>query len=129
MIFSSYIFVLAFLPIAVLGYWLIQRWRGLESAMVWLTLCSLFYYGWWNPIYLILICSLMLVNYGAGLLIYQRRFAPKLLMIAGAVVHYREVVAEFLRIRQGGLTARHVAVGLSIFAMGVFKKSVSADNV
>ena len=69
MIFSSYIFVLAFLPVAVLGYWLIHRWRGLETAMVWLTLCSLFYYGWWNPIYLILICSLMLINYGIGLLI------------------------------------------------------------
>ncbi|MBP8030118.1 MAG: MBOAT family protein, partial [Pseudomonadales bacterium] len=67
----------------MLGYWLIHRWRGLESAMVWLTLCSLFYYGWWNPVYLLLIGSLMLVNYGVGLMIYQRRFAPKLLMIGG----------------------------------------------
>lgn len=209
MIFSSYIFVLAFLPVAVLGYWLIHRWRGLETAMVWLTLCSLFYYGWWNPIYLILICSLMLINYGIGLLIYQRRFAPKLLMIAGVtfnlsvlgyfkymdffivsvngiadtnfnlmhivlplgisfftfqkiaflvdsyhrkidhysflhyclfvtffpqliagpIVHYRELMPEFLRIRQNGLTARHLAVGLSIFAIGLFKKAVIADNV
>ena len=85
MIFSSYIFVLAFLPIAVCGYWLMQRWRGLEWSMVWLTGCSLFYYGWWNPIYLLLIGVLMLVNYGLGLAIYQRRFVPRLLMIAGVV--------------------------------------------
>jgi alginate O-acetyltransferase complex protein AlgI len=83
MIFSSYIFVLAFLPITVLGYWLLQRKKGLEWSMAWLTGCSLFYYGWWNPIYLLLIGMLMLVNYGLGLAIYQRRFAPRLLMIAG----------------------------------------------
>lgn len=177
--------------------------------MVWLTGCSLFYYGWWNPIYLLLIGTLMLVNYGLGLAIYQRRFAPRLLMIAGVtfnlavlgyfkymdffistingvadtnyhllhiilplgisfftfqkiaflvdsyhrkiehysflhyclfvtffpqliagpIVHYRELMPEFLRIRLNGLTFRHLAVGLSIFAVGLFKKAVIADNV
>ncbi|MEZ5436497.1 MAG: hypothetical protein R3E67_08365 [Pseudomonadales bacterium] len=36
---------------------------------------------------------------------------------------------EFLRIRLNGLTFRHLAVGLSIFAIGLFKKAVIADNV
>jgi D-alanyl-lipoteichoic acid acyltransferase DltB (MBOAT superfamily) len=54
-------------------------------------------------------------------------FFPQL--IAGPIVHYRELMPEFLRIRLNGLTFRHLAVGLSIFAIGLFKKSVIADNV
>jgi alginate O-acetyltransferase complex protein AlgI len=208
MIFSSYIFVLAFLPVAVCGYWLLQRWRGLETALVWLTLCSLFYYGWWNPVYLLLIGTLMLFNYGMGVMIVRRTLPPKLLMlagvatnlavlayfkymdffistfndvtgthyhllhivlplgisfftfqkiaflvdsyygkierysflhyclfvtffpqlIAGPIVHYRELMPEFLRV-QSRLQFRQLALGLSIFAIGLFKKAVIADNV
>ncbi len=45
MVFGSYIFLFAFLPVAVLGWWLIRPplWR-----LAWLTLASYFFYCWWD---------------------------------------------------------------------------------
>src|SRR5262249_19115879 len=58
-------FLFAFLPAALLGYYLLGR-VGLGSAMSWLALCSLFFYGWWNPRYLVLIGCSIVVNYGGS---------------------------------------------------------------
>jgi D-alanyl-lipoteichoic acid acyltransferase DltB (MBOAT superfamily) len=65
MLFNSYEFIFLFLPVTFLVYFMIAR-KGQELAIAWLVLASLFFYGWWNPTYLILIITSMLVNFGIG---------------------------------------------------------------
>lgn len=43
MSFASFGFLLAFLPAALVGYWLVARW-GPQAAMAWLILCSVAFY-------------------------------------------------------------------------------------
>jgi D-alanyl-lipoteichoic acid acyltransferase DltB (MBOAT superfamily) len=65
MLFNSYEFIFAFLPLVVLVYFFLTR-RSIEIAIVWLVCASVFFYGWWNPAYLPLIIISMLVNFGIG---------------------------------------------------------------
>jgi D-alanyl-lipoteichoic acid acyltransferase DltB (MBOAT superfamily) len=53
-------------------------------------------------------------------------FFPQL--VAGPIVHYREMVPQFQR-HSGKLDSNHLAIGLSLFAMGLFKKAVLADGI
>ena len=53
-------------------------------------------------------------------------FFPQL--IAGPIVHYREIVPQF-KASDGKLNSRDLAVGLSLFAFGLFKKTVLADGI
>lgn len=54
-------------------------------------------------------------------------FFPQL--IAGPIVHHRDMLPQFMQ--PGALTprAQNMAIGLSIFALGLFKKTVLADGV
>lgn len=54
-------------------------------------------------------------------------FFPQL--IAGPIVHYKETLPQFRRFGAIGLKASNVAVGLTIFAIGLFKKTVIADGI
>jgi alginate O-acetyltransferase complex protein AlgI len=65
MLFNSYAFILAFLPITVLVYHALRRIAFDRAAIGWLVLASLFFYGWWNPVYLLLLVSLIVVNFAA----------------------------------------------------------------
>lgn len=59
MLFNSYEFLFLFLPVVYAGFWLIGRRSGTLAA-AWLTLASLFFYGYWSiqaaPILLASIC-------------------------------------------------------------------------
>jgi D-alanyl-lipoteichoic acid acyltransferase DltB (MBOAT superfamily) len=54
-------------------------------------------------------------------------FFPQL--IAGPIVHYTEVIPQFRRRLFGRLLSRNMMVGLAIFAIGLFKKTVIADSI
>jgi len=54
-------------------------------------------------------------------------FFPQL--IAGPIVHYKEIVPQLQNRLWGRLIARNVMVGLVIFAIGLFKKTVIADTL
>ncbi len=45
MVFNSYTFLLAFLPLTLIGFYLISA-RGARGGFSWLVLMSLVYYGW-----------------------------------------------------------------------------------
>jgi alginate O-acetyltransferase complex protein AlgI len=53
-------------------------------------------------------------------------FFPQL--IAGPIVHHAEVMPQFARVPPAGSAAADIAVGLSIFCVGLFKKVVVADT-
>jgi alginate O-acetyltransferase complex protein AlgI len=72
MLFNSYIFLFIFLPVTLLGFLLFSRIAGPKYGKGWLTLASLFFYGWWNPIYLGLIIPSILANFCLGNWIQKR---------------------------------------------------------
>lgn len=63
MLFNSFYFILIFLPICLIIFLLSFRLKNRNIRIIWLVLCSLFFYGWWNFYYLILIISSVLFNY------------------------------------------------------------------
>ena len=66
MLFNSWQFILAFLPVCVLVYFGLNRLRLVTAGKAWLVLASLAFYAYWDPRYLPLILSSILFNYGIG---------------------------------------------------------------
>src|SRR5882757_7034037 len=206
MLFSSYTFLFQFLPATVLAFAAARRHSPRAGIMV-LAGASLFFYGAWQPIYLLLLIVSIAVNFALGLRMedpLRRRaigtfgvalnlaalcyfkytnfvfdslntlagaplpfvnivlplgisfftfqqiaylvdvirgakverdivsftlfvsFFPHL--IAGPLVHHAEMIPQFKRGRTGR-SAVLAARGLAIFAAGLFKKVVIADNL
>ena len=65
MLFNSYLFIFLFLPIVLAVFYLIGRQSG-YFASLWLTLASLFFYGWWNPEYVLLLIASIVFNFTIG---------------------------------------------------------------
>jgi len=62
MLFNSYEFIFAFLPIALAGFFLLGRVsRGL--ALGWIIAASIFFYAWWRPVNVLIIGPSILINY------------------------------------------------------------------
>jgi len=205
--------MLFFLPIVLAGYFLLAPRAGKDAAHFWLVLASLVFYGWFNPSYLWIILSSVVVNYLAvrlierqpaggrirkvffawgilfnlGLIGYYKytdfllancnallktdfpalrillplgisfftfqqisclvdaykgirlanlsfinytlfvTFFPQL--VAGPIVHHQEMMPQFDRPDAGKPNSHHLAGGLHILAIGLFKKLVIADQV
>ncbi|GIT98083.1 MBOAT family protein [Sulfurovum sp. TSL1] len=208
MLFNSYIFIFTFLPITFFVYFYLNNKRLTEAAKGFLVFSSLFFYSWWNIVYLPLILTSMLFNYVVGrqltknhhfrrtllfigvisnlaLLGYFKyadffitnvnrvidsnipllhlalplaisfftfqqiaylvdsyraetheydflnyavfvAFFPQL--IAGPIVHHKEMMPQFANIRNKVKNYRHIALGLFVFSIGLFKKVVIADT-
>ena len=206
MLFSSYTFLFQFLPAVALAFAAARRHSPRAGIMV-LAGASLFFYGAWRPVYLLLLIASVAANFSLGLLMedpLRRRgiglfgvalnlallcyfkytnfifdsintltgaplpfvnivlplgisfftfqqiaylvdvmrgakverdivsytlfvsFFPHL--IAGPLVHHAEMIPQFKR----GRTSRSAVLaarGLAIFAAGLFKKVVIADNL
>lgn len=63
MLFNSPEFVLGYLPIALAGFFLAGRAGGTRWALRWLVAASLFFYGWWNPKFVLLLAGSIVANY------------------------------------------------------------------
>ncbi len=209
MLFNSYVFIFLFLPISLVIYGALarfdRRWATLSLAAA-----SLFFYGWWNPSYLWLLCLSILFNFGVGRAIagsagvQRRRFlvigiAGDLLvlfyfkyfnflvgtlaglvglpepssaivlpigisfftftqiaflvdmargdapaydflryvvfvtffphLLAGPLYHHREIMPQFAAPAPPRARGEDLAVGLTIFVIGLFKKVVLADGI
>jgi D-alanyl-lipoteichoic acid acyltransferase DltB (MBOAT superfamily) len=48
-------------------------------------------------------------------------------LIAGPLIHHREMMPQFARSRNRGLRANDISVGVTLLALGLFKKVVIAD--
>lgn len=213
MLFSSYEFIFAFLPVTLLVYFWLNGRRLVVAGKFWLVLSSLFFYGWWNPVYVPLILLSMGVNFVLGRELGLRRMrdgaasSPGLLslgvglnlallayfkyadffvananalfggdfplpgvvlplaisfftfqqiaylvdchreggreydplgyalfvcffpqLIAGPIVHHREMMPQFASPMSLAPRYRNIALGLFIFSAGLFKKVVVADS-
>src|SRR5208283_733403 len=65
MVFASYNFLFIFLPIALVGYYLVAR-LGAQYAVAWLVLASLAFYAAWNPAFVILLVCSIAFNFLIG---------------------------------------------------------------
>ncbi len=210
MLFSSSIFIFLFLPASLIGYQVLSRF-GRPALLGWLTVTSLFFYGFWNPVYLILLLGSMVMNFvfshriGEGtdeasqsrwlttaiianllLLVYYKYLFPVLNflhvhgplphgfsdvvlplgisfftftqiaylidlrqgiakrqgllpysvfvtffphLIAGPIIHPRELMPQLDEGRIGPLRLNDVALGASWFIMGLGKKVLIADRI
>ena len=75
MLFNSYPFLFAFLPIALLGYEVAGRFHR-KAVILWLGFSSLVFYAWWHPALLLLLVASVSINYGAAALISRRVPGP-----------------------------------------------------
>ncbi len=66
MLFNSYAFIFLFLPLTLLLFFALARTSHVLAAG-WLAAASLFFYGWWNPAYVVLLMLSIGFNYLAGM--------------------------------------------------------------
>ncbi len=213
MLFNSYVFLFAFLPPVVLGFYLLGERAGVDTAKAWLCVASLVFYGWWNPAFLLLLVASIAFNYvlslyvtdtedGAGktqswflaagialnlaLLVYYKYLFPLLdylhqlgltredhgsiilpigisfftftqigylvdcrqglvhergllhyvlfvtffpHLIAGPILHHREVMPQLANSATYRFKIENIASGLTLFGVGLIKKVLLADQI
>ena len=77
MLFNSYIFIFAFLPLTFFVYFYLNQKRLTEAGKAFLVFASLFFYSWWNIAYLPIILVSMLFNYIVGVSLSKRNEQTK----------------------------------------------------
>jgi len=82
MLFSSIPFLYYFLPVTVLLYWAVPK-RAKNASLL---LCSLFFYGWGEPKYLLLMALTILWGYLTGLLLEKKPKKWTMLLAAAAPI-------------------------------------------
>ena len=89
MLFNSYEFIFLFLPFAFFTYFYLNKKRLAEAAKAFLVLSSLFFYSWWNVIYLPLILGSMVFNYCFGVELNKEngKISKKFILILGIVAN------------------------------------------
>ncbi len=126
MLFSSYDFLLLFLPTAVVGFYALGRLGGAMAALVWLLLCSFFFYGWWSPAFLFLLIASCAVNAALGYYLTSTQ-APRgsrrsvaALGIAfnlGTLIYFK--YAGFIASNVEAVTGRHFDLGSIVLPLGI----------
>ena len=208
MLFNSAEFLFFFLPVTLLVFLFLLKQQKSNLLVAWLVLASLFFYGWWNPAYLILIVFSMIFNFNFGKLISLKKYSKLLLiigvsvnlgflgyfkytnflvdqintvastnfnietiilplaisfftfqqiaylvdakrgltseysflhyalfvtffpqLIAGPIVHHKQMLPQFEAVQNVKFDYMNIAIGLSIFSIGLFKKTVLADGM
>lgn len=77
MLFNSYIFVFLFLPLTVCLYFLFHSLKCKKLAGLTLFGMSLWFYGYFNPSYVLVICGSILMNYCISILLLKKRLREK----------------------------------------------------
>lgn len=66
MLFNSHLFIFLFLPVVFIGFKVIGHYYSPGFSIAWLVVGCLFFYGWWEPVYLWLILASITFNYTVG---------------------------------------------------------------
>jgi len=208
MLFNSYEFIFAFLPFTFLLYFYLKHIKTYKLAKIFLVFSSLFFYSWWNLVYLPLILISMFFNYKVGNYLSKEKKANKRILflgitlnlvllgyfkyydffienlnlvfgkniellylalplaisfftfqqvsylvdsyrgetkeydflnyalfvtffpqlIAGPIVHHKEMMPQFANDKNSAMNGRNISMGIFVFSIGLFKKVVIADT-
>ena len=74
MLYNSYIFIFLFLPTTLFVFHFLSKLGYYKLTLGWLVAASLFFYGWWNPIYIALLIGSAIFNYTIGYLLLTRSY-------------------------------------------------------
>lgn len=106
MIFSSYKFILVFLPIVFSGYYILNHFRYYQLSKIWLILASLYFYSQGSPDFFPFFLGSVFGNYAVGTSLSRmqgesQKLQRKILMILGvlanlALLGYYKYVDFFL---------------------------------
>ena len=77
MLFNSFEFILFFLPVTFLVFFFLNNLGRETASRIWLLGASLFFYGWWAPVYVPLILGSIIFNYGINRTFSLRKFESK----------------------------------------------------
>ncbi|MBQ8057058.1 MAG: MBOAT family protein [Ruminococcus sp.] len=88
MLFNSYIFLLLFLPLVIVGYFSLNHFKLYRLAMIFVLIMSLWFYGYFNAYYLLIMIASIVMNYVAYKYInkYKDRIVIKRTIAATAIV-------------------------------------------
>ncbi len=146
MIFASYGFIFLFLPLVLFIYFLLSKKFSLKVQHIFLIFASLFFYGYFNPTYLLIILSSIVVNYSLALLI-QKQHRSKLFLISGIIFnigllgyfkYYNFFVENINFVFQQDWTLKNILLPLGIsfftfqqfsFLLSVYKKEEKIENL
>ncbi len=125
MLFNSYIFIFLFCPITFIGFYLFGARGHHRLAIFWLVGASLFFYGWWNPLYLIIIVASILVNYQLGLSLGNHHHPKQSTLLLGigiaanlGLIGYFKY-ANFFLDTMNGLLGSEYHLGRIILPLGI----------
>ncbi len=212
MLFNSYEFIFCFVPFSVALFFILGK-KDHRLAILWLVVGSLYFYGWWEWIYIALIIASILFNYCSGELLRPKPNMPHKIrktilvfgvifnlvllayfkysnflidnlnellstnlsvekiilplaisfftfqqitylvdmyrgevrghgflkyclfvtffpqLIAGPIVHHKEILPQFDKEKTWKFCSERFAVGLTFFSIGLFKKIILADGI
>ncbi|HBB32404.1 MAG TPA: membrane-bound O-acyltransferase family protein [Cyanobacteria bacterium UBA8803] len=212
MLFNSYPFIFVFLPVTLIVFFGLTKFRLTTAATAWLLIVSLVFYGYWNIFYLPLMLMSIAFNYLIGraietsklgspkaksllwlgigvnlILLGYYKYAnffitsfdaiantdwtiPPIILpigisfytftqtaylvdayrgetkkqnlltyalfvtffphlIAGPILHHKEMIPQFHRLRNFVFSHKNIARGLVLFGLGLAKKVLIADNI
>ena len=89
MLFNSYIFILFFLPLCLIGYHTLNHFRLYRPGVLFLLGMSLWFYGYFNPSYLLLISGSIVFNYAIYRLLIKtgEKSVRKAFFAAGLIIN------------------------------------------
>ena len=138
MLFNSYIFLFLFLPVSLLGYYLLGR-RGLyRAADVFLVAVSLWFYGWFNVSYLLLITASITGNFLISLLFEKDRLGKKTTLFAALLLnlgllfyfkYYDFFISNLNLILKTDFNLKHILLPLGISFFTFQQLSYMIDRV
>jgi len=85
MLFNSHSFIFLFLPLTLLSFYGLASRGAFRHALFALVFSSLFFYAWWNPVYLPLLLASIATNYALACAIHTNR--SKSLLVAGIALN------------------------------------------
>ena len=123
MLFNSFEFLFAFLPLALAAYHGLRVYGKPRWAKTILLIASLFFYGWWDVRYVPLIIISVLLNFIIGLVLGQKECARRFVLIVGIVFnlgllgYYK--YANFFLNNVSELTGLSLTIGSIVLPLGI----------
>lgn len=125
MLFNSYIFIFIFLPLTLVGWYLLNKLEKYKGAQAFLVAMSLWFYAYFNVSYLAIILASCLINYGFSFVLTKKDSAGfrKGMLVLGCAVNlgilgyfkYYDFLLENLNtLLSANFTLKHILLPLGI---------------
>ena len=118
MLFNSFLFL--FLPIVLVTFYTTRQWISVRFSIAILVVASFIFYGYWKPVYLILLLASIVINYALGQRlgrVSENNTQINLLMMMGIFLNLG--VLGYFKYTDFLIANVNTFLGLSIQAQGI----------